>query len=226
MIMLIYGFLKVVAALALLLCAYTIICYLLNSRNMSFNTWSRQFQDNVSGFWGDIAKPFLILALIATLITNTAIHQIVGIHNLELKPDGVYCFYVEASRSSEKSYTLPAQILVVTESFEAGEGRNVNRRKYYIQQVFFSNGGYLDTNECESIEIGEACCYYDTNTDDEWDLVLLNEHAYSPHVVESNNANWLNTILLVVKLSSISFTLYVLCHKRKSINHQESLVSL
>ena len=221
MIMLLYSLLEIIAAVAFFLCAITVVWYLLSTKKQSFEVWSEQYKKNVSGLRGNIAKPFLIVALIATLITSTAIHQLVGIHNLQLKPDGVYCFYVEATRFSKKSYTLPAQVKVETESLEVSEGKEEKRTNYYIERVFFPNGGYLDIEDSDPVKIGGSCYYHDMDTDDEWAFVLLNEHAYSPYVTESNNASWLNIILLAAKLLSISFTQYVLSHKVKSDNQQK-----
>lgn len=226
MVTLLFEILKVIAAMAFFLCAIMTVGFLCRIKDLSFDAWSAHLKELVLGLVGNAAIIFLIVALIATPITSTAIHQLVGIHNLELKPDGEYCFYVKVSCSTDESYTLPAQIIKVTESFEAGEGKSVKQTKYYIRRVFLANGGYLDNKDGDPVKIGESCSYYDSKTEEELSFVLLNEHAYSPYVEETNNANWLNSILLVIKLALISFNLYALCHKNRSNNQQEDLANL
>lgn len=226
MFMLLHSLLEIISVVAFFLSTITVAWYLLSIKNQSFDVWSAHLKELVLGLVGNAAIIFLIVALIATPITSTAIHQLVGIHNLELKPDGEYCFYVKVSCSTDESYTLPAQIIKVTESFEAGEGKSVKQTKYYIRRVFLANGGYLDNKDGDPVKIGESCSYYDSKTEEELSFVLLNEHAYSPYVEESNNANWLSITLLLVKLALISFNLYALCHKNRSNNQQEDLANL
>ena len=130
-------------------------------------------------------------------------------NNLKLKPEGTYCFYVEATRNYSKTYTLPAQIRIEKESEEVGEGKERTYTYYYIEKVIFSNGGYLDTGDLGSVEINEASYFYD-NEDNEWELVLLNEHAYSPNVKETNNATWFDISFLSLEIISISILIYAL----------------
>lgn len=178
---------------------------------LSFGEWTSLIKHENANLLGHYSQIILIVAAIAMLITNTAVHQLVGVNNLALKPEGTYCFYVEATRDSGKTYTLPAQIRVEKESDEVAEGKTRTHTYYYIERVFFSNGGYLNTENCDYVDIGESTHYYDGEND--WSLVLLNEHAYSPHVEETNNATWLEILFLMLESSCIGLLLYSLLKK-------------
>lgn len=236
--MFIYNILKAVSSIAVTLCTliggyciWKVIKGFFQGQKLSISDCIAPIRDLVGNLAGGITKPLLIVSLIATIITSTAIHQLVGIHNLQLKPEGTYCFYVEATRYGGNTYVLPAQIRVEKDTEEVSEGRNKTFTYYYIEKVFFSNGGWIDTEESEPIDINESSYYYDYDADDEWELVLLNEHAYSPYVPETNNADWLDVTFLLIKVISIGFSLFALCYKEKpkdakhpaceeDINHQ------
>ena len=216
--MLIYRLLGYVSNIATFLCIITLGYYiftairrLVKRERISFCEWIREIKYDVQNFAGSFTKVFLIVSLIATLITNTTIHHLVGIHNLKLKPEGTYCFYVEAQSYGGKTYTLPAQIRVEKETDEVNDKRKTYTY-YYIEKVFFSNGGWLNTEDNEPVYINEPSYHYESGGD-EWELVLLNEHAYSPYVEETNNASWLDMTFMFVEVLSISFLLYALCRK-------------
>lgn len=175
----------------------------------TFKEWIDEIGCELYGLAGKWSQLVLIVSAIALLLTNTTIHQFVGINNLKLKPEGTYCFYVEATRNYGKTYTLPAQIRIEKERDEVGEGKERTYTYYYIEKVIFSNGGYLDTENLDRVEINEASYFYD-NEDNEWELVLLNEHAYSPNVKETNNATWFGITFLSLEIFSISILLYAL----------------
>lgn len=220
--MFIYNIMKSVSSIAFTLCTLTVVYYIwkaikgfFHGQKQSFSDCIAPIRDEVSNFAGGITKPLLIVSLIATIITNTAIHQLVGVHNLLLKPEGTYCFYVEADRYNGKTYTLPAQVRVEKETEEVAEGKERTFTYYYIEKVFFSNGGWLDTEGSEPVDINESSHHYDYNADDEWELVLLNEHAYSPYVRETNNADWLDITFMFIKVIPIALSLYALCRKEE-----------
>lgn len=227
--MFIYNIIETVSSIAVTLCTLTSVYYIwkmaksfFQGQKLSFSDCIAPIRDLVGNLAGSITKPLLIVSLIATIITSTAIHQLVGVHNLQLKPEGTYCFYVEANRYGANTYVLPAQVRVEKDTEEVSEGKKRTFTYYYIEKVFFSNGGWLDTEESEPTEINESTYYYDYDADDEWELVLLNEHAYSPYVPETNNADWLDITFLFIKVLSIGFSLFALCYKTQKTEHPVS----
>ena len=208
-------YISFVADLAILIViyyAYRAIKGIFTREKWSFSEWIRTIGDEAYSLAGRYSIIILIVALVSVLLTSTVIHQLVGINNLELKPSGTYCFYVEATNASDKTYTLPAQIRVEKETEEVREGKERTYTYYYIEKVFFSDGEYLDAKNLDEVQIGKASTFYD-DSDHRWQLVLLNEHAYSPQVKETNNADWLSTTFLLVELFSLFVLLYALIKK-------------
>ena len=188
---------------------------LLRKKKVSFSIWIKAIRSEVHNYVGEYAKLFLIIALVTTLMSNTAIYQLVGIHNLNLKPSGRYCFFVEAHQLGGKNYTVPAQIKVEKETEEVGENRERTYTYYYIEKIVFSNGEVLDFEKWDSVKINEPTLHTDSNGV-VWDLTLLNKHAYSPLVEETNNANWVNITFLLIEVASIVFLLYAMYRKDES----------
>lgn len=186
-----------------------------NGQKWAFNEWIEIVGHELYGLAGDWSRNIIIASLIALLLTNSAIHQLVGINNLNIEPDGTYCFYVAATKNGEKTYTLPAQIRVEEEHEEVDERTEKIYRYYFIERVYFSNGGYLDTEDLDAVKIDEPAIFYD-NSDNEWELILLNKHAYTPEIKETNNASWVAIAFLIVEVSSIAVVLYALS---KTKNH-------
>lgn len=193
------------------------ICHLVKKEGLSYASWiselKYEFKEVGSLSLGLFSsKTFFILALLAAFITNATVHQLVGIHNLYLKPEGTYCFYVEANRSDGKVYTLPAKVRITKDPKEPDHERGKSTTYYYIEEIYFSNGGWLDTKDNEDVAINEQSYLYDSDGI-RWSVVLLNEHAYSPHVEETNNAGWLGVTLALMEIVPIAFSLYILCRK-------------
>ena len=191
--MFIYKLLGYISSIAVFLCIITLGYYLfvairslVKKEKLSYTDWIRTIKSEILGFAGGATQPLLIISLLATIITSTTVHQLIGIHNLEIKPEGTYCFYVEATRSGGKTYTLPAQIRVEKETEEVAEGKSRTYTYYYVEKVFFSNGGWLDFEHEDSVDINDTTLM--CNDEDEWRIRLLNEHAYSPYVTETSNA--------------------------------------
>ena len=139
--------------------------------------------------------PVLILSLlvIISLLFNDTLHQLVGIHNLKYKSEGQYCFYVDAQNENGKTYTLPAKIRVECD----------DDRQYYVEAVYFANGGFLSFYGEDPVKINETVSMYDEDT--EWNITLLNEHAYSPYVSETDNTQVGDFILIFVNVIPIIF---------------------
>lgn len=202
--------------LALICCAWEAIKNKTSKESFSIKRYVKEIKNQTLGVAGSFAKPILIVALIANIVTDTTVHQLVGVHSLPLKPTGTYCFYVEASRYGGKTYTLPAEIRVETENEDVGNDKLETRKCYYIEKVFFSNGGWLDTVDLRSVGINETVHFCDYDTDDEWKLTLLNEHAYTPYATETDNATPTDVLRMLVDKFPIAFLLFALCRKEHS----------
>lgn len=230
--MFLYNLLKWVAVIAFAICCVTLAVYLWKAikalfakEKLSFGGWMQEIKTDVLAATKGFARPILIISLIGAVITNTAIHQLFGVHNLLLKPTGTYCFYVEACHFNGQSYTLPAEIRVEYETEDVGNDKQRTHKRYYINTIFFSNGELLEFSGNYSAEIGETDSYYERNTGDKWRLTLLNEHAYTPHVTETNNATWADIASAFVDIFPIAFLLFILCYKDRSDDTANSAIS-
>lgn len=218
--MFIYRLLKYASALIMTPCFFLFFYYIWKAicrffkKDFSFTAWIYDIQSEMCSWFGKYTKPLLIVALASTLLTNTAVHQLVGIHNLKIKPTGTYCFYVEASRSGERTYTVPAEIEIEKETEEVGDGKERTYTYYYIKRFFFSNGTEIELDVWDSVQINEASYHTDSNGD-EWELTLLNKHAYSPQIEETNNADWFGITILAVEVLPIAFFLLIMYWKNK-----------
>ncbi len=218
--MFIYRLLDYVSKIAVFICIITLGYYIFKAIRslvrrdpISFNEWIGDIWYEVQGVAGNHTKVFLIISMIAILITNTALHQIVGIHNLKIKPEGTYCFYVEASRLGGKTHTVPAEIKIEKETEEVGD-KERTYTYYYIERLAFPNGTEIEIDVWDSVQINKSAYHIDSNGD-EWELTLLNKHAYSPQIEETNNADWFSISILAIETLSVAFSLFVLCWKDK-----------
>jgi hypothetical protein len=176
--------------------------------------WIDEIEDNLDDFFGRATKPILIVALVSTLLTNTAVHQFVGVYNLNILPEGTYCFYVEASQYGGKVYTVPAEVRVEKETDESDDKRRTYTY-YYIDRFFFSNGNEIKLVALDSVEINKSDYHIDSNGK-EWDITLLNKHAYSPHVKETNYTDWLGITILAIEVIPLLFFLIIFFRKEKN----------
>ena len=186
-------------------------------KDFSVDIWLAGIRNEVDSWFGKYAKPLLIVALLSTLLTNTAVHQFFGIYNLKILPAGTYCFYVEASQFGEKNYTVPAAVKIEKETEEVGDNKERTYTYYYIERFFFSNGNEIELDVRDSVEINKSAYHIDSNGD-EWELTLLNKHAYSPQIKETNNANWIIITFLSIEVISVLFLLFAMY--RKSENNE------
>lgn len=219
--MLFYNLLNYFSSISVTICVlitgyyiWEYICILFRKEKFSFSKWVDKIKIEIHSFVGKYANFFLIIALIATLSTNTAVHQLVGVHNLKLKPQGTYCFYVEAHRLGGSTYTLPAQVRIEKETEEIGDSKERTYTYYYIEKLFFTNGDVLDIEVWDSVEIDKTSFQTDIYND-EWELKLLNKHAYAPQVKETNNADWFDITFLLIEVTSITFLLFIMFRKEK-----------
>jgi hypothetical protein len=66
---------------------YQIIKSLLKKRKRSLSAWIDQIGDEIHGLAGNYTTILLIVSVIAFLLTNTAVHQWVGINNRNYEKD-------------------------------------------------------------------------------------------------------------------------------------------
>ena len=225
--MLIYDFAKITSRLVAVVALFIIVGYIWTAIRDAFKekkTSPFEWFENIKLDMqrnGNQRKWALVLAFsfVAYLLTDSAIHQLVGIHNLEITPNGTYCFYVEASRSKGKTYTLPAQIRVDTEYYDVSPDKTEVRKEYYVEKVFFSNGGWLDFVNQDPVDIGKSAWFYEN--EEEWSIKLLNEHAYSPFVIETSNAETTDFLRLFAETAPILFLLFACLSPSKSTCREE-----
>jgi hypothetical protein len=219
--MFIYRLLRYVSLIPASFCTITLGYYiftairsLVQKERVSFREWIAQIKHEAEAFAGNFTKILLFISLIATLITNTAVHQLVGIHNLKIKPEGTYCFYVEASQYGRKTYTVPAEIKIEKITKEVGD-KERTYTYYYIERLVFTNGTEIEIDIWDSVQINKSA--YHTDSDgDEWELTLLNKHAYSPQIEETNNADLLGITILAFETLPVAFFIFALCWKNKN----------
>ena len=215
--MFIFNLLKYISYSLMGVCLLIFVCCVWKAirsiikRNFSVNKWLVEIRSDLVDWFGNHAKWFLIAALLSILLTNTAVHQFVGIYNLKILPAGTYCFYVEAFQSDGKTYTVPAEVKIKKESEEIGD-KNRTYTYYYIERFFFSNGNEIELNVWDSVEINEPAYHIDLNGD-EWNLTLLNKHAYSPQIKETNNVNRIDVTFLAIEVIPILFLLFAMYRK-------------
>ena len=188
---------------------------LFKKHKWTFNEWIGIIGHELYNFAGNWTKILIIASMIALLLTNPAVHQLVGINNLRIKPEGTYCFYVEATRNGDKTYTLPARIRIEEDREDEDERRIY--RYYYIERVYFSNGGFLDTEDLDAVSINKPTVFYDDN-ENKWEFVLLNEHSYTPEIKETNNASWISITILCIQIASSIIVLYALSKSKKPVD--------
>lgn len=128
----------------------------------------------------NIKKPIaIIVCLLCSFVlafsNNTIVWFLGGQEDLRLAPDGTCCYNVIASREfSNKEYTLPAKIKKIESS-------------YFVENIYFSNGGYLYFNSYEYVDFDETIT--DADQDGEfWDIRLTNQKVNHPSVYENYNA--------------------------------------
>lgn len=218
--MLLYRLLQYAAAFVSFFCVVTVFYWIYKAIQskakgwpFTIKDWVLQIQGETQGFFGKATTIVIVVGLIGSILTSTAAHQLVGIHNLVLLPEGTYCFYAEISPSYEDdTVTLPAQVLIDKETIDVSDERSKTHVYYYIEKVFFPTGESIEIDIWEPDIIGETVYHRDTSGN-EWNITLLNKHAYSPYVEESNNANWLAILLWAIEAVPILTVFLCICKK-------------
>lgn len=135
-------------------------------------------------------KPIVITvsflsAFVLFFSDNLPLWLISGKEDLRLAPDGTYCYYVVAGREESSSqYTLPAKI-------KKSEGR------YFVENVYFSNGGYLYFDSYEYYDFDEVLKQTDQDLE-RWEISLTNNKAQHPKVNEQYKIEFWRLIFSIV----------------------------
>lgn len=199
--MFVYSILNVLAPLAVLFPAVILVgsfFKMIKERNLSMESIAHDQRGTF--LLQQFTIPFLIVAIIAVLATEPAVHQIVGVNNLEIKPKGTYCFYLEATDKYGSTYEMPAEIEVT----EDDDGDRV----YFVKKAYFSDGDYIDMEDEEIYaDIDEEFSFEKGRS--KWSFVLLNEHAYCSDIEETNLITPLSIIFLVLQLACLCLRLFI-----------------
>lgn len=211
-------FIKIVAAIGSVFGIGSLIAYIYNliksirykKPYTIYDTLSLFKEEGFKNSWRIGLILFLIFSMIAVVFTNAAAQEVLGIYNIELKPSGTYCYYVNI-KNEKYEYTLPAQIRIEhysTDYFNGSLERHKVHKDYHIEKVYFSNGGYLYFEDF-SVELNESATNCDQNNK-KWECTLLNKHAYSPNIVETKHTSTNNICFLIFELASIIFAIVCL----------------
>lgn len=122
---------------------------------------------------------FCLLTSFLILFSSRQFVILLGCNDIRVMPTGTYCYYVLATNSKDKTYTLPAKI--------EKEGSLC-----YVRNVYFKNGGYLYFEEGELSEHSKtniiSCNTYDQNSKD-WKIELTQNKTTHSKVTETDPRN-------------------------------------
>lgn len=126
--------------------------------------------------------------LLCCAIFNPNFYRLIEKDDVRTMPNGEYCYYVEVNREFDNStYTLPAKIDI--------HRSDSGYMAYYLRNVYFNNGGYLDLGWDEEIELNKTFTFIDQN-DELWEGTFTNKRCTPSPFAESNDAPVLYTVLL------------------------------
>ena len=171
-----------ICALIGILCAFYIIGYFWCVFKIKVLKKGKESElekfDTISELFSNYPVRYILLGAAIILITIWSFDwfkEVVGYDNINYKPRGTYCYYVEIQNA--KKYVLPAKISVSIEEYEDAEGHSYTSRKYYIEKAYWTNGGYLlfEGNDSD-ITINDTITLYDQN-ENQWEVELVNKSA-------------------------------------------------
>ncbi len=158
---------------------------------------------------------FAVLTLMSAVLTETTLQKM-GVYDLELLPEGQYCFYVELERN-DKTYTVPARIEISDEykTYYDSHGREKEQKRtyYYIHNVYWSNGGYSTFENYEELDINHSVNIID-GREHEYSCTLLNEHAYTSQFEETQPPTKNYIIMLMESFCVIFCWVYSVKHRK------------
>ena len=128
---------------------------------------------------------------------NNDFYQLFGGKDIRFLSDGRYCYNVLISRcdGNDKAYTLPASVYKYTEN---------RKTKYYIEKVYFDNGGYLvfDDEDDFVFSFDDTDWFYDQNGE-EWYVELKNQKSIHKSIIESKSITVISTVLTIIQVMII-----------------------
>lgn len=129
----------------------------------------------------------LLISFVILFSTSQFIIML-GCKDIRVMPEGTYCYYVYATNEKGKTYTLPAKIIKRYEEYveEDIDGNSHTRTSevFYVENVYFKNGGYLYFETGDYFEYEEKCNYDDQNNR-EWEIELTNIKTFHEKVIET-----------------------------------------
>lgn len=159
-----------------------------------------------------------ILIIVITIITSREITFYLGLKDLSIIPNGTYTYYVEMTKvSSGKTYTEPAIIVKDSDCYEADEEHTKCFPVYYVERIYFANGGYITFDDENVVAIDTEMNVVD-HKGNEYEVTLLNKHAYIKDVVESHpsTSQILEVVyLLLIELICWLIPVYLLSKKKE-----------
>ena len=158
----------------------------------------------------------IVVLLLCTFVLIFTENQLVwlvdGKTDLRIAPEGTYCYYVKAERDEgSKEYILPARV----EKDENG---------YYINNIYFSNGGYLFFDDGDFVDFNET--FYASDQDDElWKIKLTNWKTSHYKVTEHYKLSFWRLFFAIVP-SCLMFLNALLLTFTKNRKYSEENVKL
>lgn len=145
-----------------------------------------------------------VVCILITIISSKSLLFLIGNRNLQLVPDGSYTYYVELTKiSSGKTYTEPALI------------RKYDDNGFILERVYFANGGYITFDDTpQDLYIDEFVDVID-HKDNEYEVKLLNQHAYVKGVKESHPSLINYLILFTVLLFECCLWVFPIIKNKK-----------
>lgn len=145
-----------------------------------------------------------LLLIIIILFSNFDMYALLGGNDIRFMSDGRYCYNVSASRFLGNTYTLPASIRKETNGF--------GKSKYYIEKIYFKNGGYLVFDEDDYITLNDYNYLIDQNGE-EWTVELCNQRTSHKDVSESRAISFWRILLALLEFIPLSiYTFLRLIH--------------
>ncbi len=164
----------------------------------------------------NIKKPILIIScLVCTFVlifsNSVIVWTLDGKTDLRLAPEGVHFYSVIINREGSSShYTLPAKIL-------KSEGL------YYVENVYFSNGGYLYFNSYEYADFDETITDADQNGEF-WEIKITNLKASPPNNMADHYeiSFWRLFFVIVPSILIVIYALLLLFTKNKKYSEENT----
>lgn len=147
------------------------------------------------------------IASFVILFSNNQFVILLGCKDIRVMPEGTYCYYVYATNENGKTYTLPAKI------------DKINRLQYFVDNIYFKNGGYLYFSDGDYIEYEDTFTSWDQNEND-WEIKLTNKKIYHEKVAETNPFKPINLVLPFIEVFVIFSVTIIYISKLHKLHHK------